>query len=270
VRRIEGKVCIVTGAGSSGPGIGNGKATAILFARHGAKVLLVDRQASAAEETLALITGEGGLAEVVQADVSVAADAQRVADTAHARFGRIDVLHNNVGISGGYGGVLDISEETWDRVFAVNLKSMFLLCKHVLPHMVRQGNGSVINVSSIAAHAESGITMLPYSVSKAAVARFSVAVACEFARKGIRCNTIYPGLIDTPMVRDHAASNVYGTADMAEIGKRRDQRSPTGRQGSPWDIAHAALYLASDESAYVNGIDLEVDGGMSRFMGSAN
>lgn len=266
--KLGGKVCIVTGAGSSGPGVGNGKATALLFAREGAKVVLVDRNAEAARETHAMISAEGGISEVLEADVSKMADIQRVAQLAVDLFGGIDVLHNNVGVSS-YGGILELAEDDWDRIFAINLKSMFLMCKCTLPHMLARGGGSIINVSSIAALGEVGIPMLAYSVSKAAVHRFTRAVALEFARRGIRCNTILPGLIDTPMVNDHASANVYGTADRQEISRRRDLRSPTGRQGSAWDIANAALYLACDDSRYVNGVDIPVDGGLSCAIGGA-
>lgn len=255
-KHLEGKVAIVTGAGAIGPGIGNGKATAIVFAREGAKVMAVDFKLEAAEETRRLIEKEGGTGITFRADVAKASDCQKMVGKCLQTFGRIDILHNNVGI-GGYGGPVETSEEEWDRIMEINLKSMFLTCKYVLPHMEKQGSGVIINISSINALAVT-VPAVAYSTSKAGVIAFTREVAFQYAPKGIRVNAILPGLIKTPMVA-HYGKDAYG-GDIEEMWKRRDAMSPTGKQGEPWDIAHAALFLASDEAKYITGTTLIVDG----------
>jgi NAD(P)-dependent dehydrogenase (short-subunit alcohol dehydrogenase family) len=261
-KRLEGKVAIVAGAGAIGPGIGNGKATAIVFAREGANVMLVDNNLAAAEETKHLIDQEGGNCITFQTDVSQSLACKNMAETCIERYGRIDILHNNVGI-GGYGDPVETSEEEWDRVMTINLKSMFLTCKYVLPYMVKQRYGSIINISSINA-----ITItapaVAYSTSKAGVIAFTREVAYKYADKGIRVNAILPGLIKTPLV---AASGrkAYGD-DIEKMWEKRDAMSPTGKQGEPWDIAQAALFLASDDAKYITGTYLIVDGGITGTM----
>jgi len=254
--RLKGKVAIVTGAGSIGPGIGNGKATAIVFAREGARVMAVDHNAEAAEETKRLIDEEGGICATFQADVTRASDCKSMVEACIETFGRVDILHNNVGI-GGYGGPVETSEEEWDRIMDVNLKSMFLTCKYVLPYMEKQGSGSIINISSINAISITA-PAVAYSTSKAGVIAFTREVAFQYAAKGIRVNAILPGLIKTPMVA-HYGKDAYG-GDLGEMWRRRDAMSPTGKQGEAWDIAHAALFLASDEAKYITGTTLIVDG----------
>ncbi len=283
VGRLAGKVALVTGAGSSGPGWGNGKATAVLFAREGAKVFLVDVNPEAVAETKAIIEGEGGIARAWRADVSQAEEVASLVAACVETFGRIDVLHNNVGISA-LGGPVETDEAEWDRVFQVNLKSVFLTCKYVLPIMAAQGSGSIVNISSIASIRWGGVAYLAYSASKAALNQLTKCVGLEYARKGIRCNCILPGLMDTPMPRvqlmeafagkgsrrsEASADAVSGTSGSARGGveemlRVRDAISPTGKQGEPWDVAYAALFLASDESKYVNATELVVDGGLSQ------
>ena len=255
-KRLEGKVAIVTGAGSSGPGIGNGKATAILFAREGAKVMLVDYKLEAVEETRRLISEEGGECITFKADVIKSDDCNNMVEKCIQIFGRIDILHNNVGI-GGYGGPVETSEEDWDRIMTVNLKSMFLTCKYVLPHMEKQRYGSIINISSINAITTTAPSVA-YSTSKAGVIAFTREVAYKYANKGIRVNAILPGLIKTPMV-EVFGKDAYG-GDVERMWQKRDAMSPTGYQGEPWDIAKAALFLASDDSKYMTGTHLIVDG----------
>lgn len=199
LRRLEGKVAIVTGAGSSGPGIGNGKAISILFARHGARVLLVDNNPVAVAETKEIIEKEGGNAEECVADVTSSADVRRVVDTALSHRGGIDVLVNNVGIVE-MGSVVEASEESWDRVMAVNLRSAFLTMKYAVPHMIKSGGGSIVNISSVAG-IRVGVPHCSYSASKAALNQLTKSVAIDFARQGIRANAILPGFIDTPMPR---------------------------------------------------------------------
>jgi len=254
--RIKRKVAIVTGAGSIGPGTGNGKATAILFAREGARVMAVDLNLEAVEETKHLIDEEGGDCVVFKADVSKSSDCKGMVEKCIQTFSRVDILHNNVGI-GGYGGPVETSEEDWDRMMNVNLKSMFLTCKYVLPYMEKQGSGSVINISSINAISIT-VPAVAYSASKAGVIALTREVAFQYATKGIRVNAILPGLIKTPMVAAYG-KDAYG-GDIDEMWRRRDAMSPTGKQGEPWDIAHAALFLASDEAKYITGTTLVVDG----------
>jgi len=259
--RLKGKVAMVTGAGSIGPGWGNGKAVAALFAREGAKVLAIDINPEAVAETKSIIDSEGGtcvvhVADVTQADEVAAATAACV-DT----FGRIDVLHNNVGIVVD-GGPVETSQENWERGTAVNMTSVFLTCKHVLPHMEKQGGGSIINVSSIAATRWLGVPYATYAATKAAMLGFSQNMAMQYAGKKIRCNCILPGIIDTPLLRNMLA-DVYPADEIPERIKYRDSQIPMGEMGDAWDVAYAALYLASDEAKYVTGAQLVVDGGMS-------
>jgi NAD(P)-dependent dehydrogenase (short-subunit alcohol dehydrogenase family) len=261
--RLAGKVALVTGAGSSGPGWGNGKATAVLFAREGAKVFLVDVNAEAAAETKAIIEGEGGSAAAWRADVSQAGEVAALVARCVELHGRIDVLHNNVGISA-LGGAVETDEASWDRVFQVNLKSVFLTCKHVLPIMVAQGGGSIVNISSVASIRWGGVAYLAYSASKAALNQLTKCVGLEYAARGIRCNCILPGLMDTPMPRLQLMEAFAGTGGVEEMLRVRDAMSPTGKQGEPWDVAYAALFLASDESKYVNATELVVDGGLTQ------
>jgi len=257
--RLKNKIAIVTGAGSIGPGIGNGKATAILFAREGARVMAVDLHLEAAKETKKLINDEGGECEAFEADVSKASDCKNLAEKCYQRFGRIDILDNNVGI-GAFGGPVELSEEDWDKVLTVNLKSMFLTCKYVLPYMEKQGSGSIVNISSINAISVTGPSVA-YSSSKAGVIAFTREVAFQYAPRGIRANVILPGLMKTPMVA-YYGKDVYGD-NLDEMWRARDSMSPTGKQGEPWDIAHAALFLASDDAKYITGTTLIVDGGVT-------
>jgi NAD(P)-dependent dehydrogenase (short-subunit alcohol dehydrogenase family) len=259
--RLEGKVAIVTGAGSSGPGWGNGKATAVLFAREGAKVYAVDINLEAALETQNIILNEGGECKVSRVDVSDAQEVQRMVADCLKHYGRIDILHNNVGLVN-VGGVLDTSEETWDKVMAVNLKSMFLTIKNVIPHMLAQGSGVIINISSIAAIRYTGVNYITYYASKAGVLGLTMSVAMEYAGRGIRCNAILPGLMNTPMIVE-PLKGVYGDGDIQKMIEVRNRQCPMGRMGDAWDVAHAALFLASDEAKYITGASLVVDGGIT-------
>ena len=258
--RLEDKVALVTGAGSIGPGWGNGKAAAVLFAREGAKVLAADLRLAAALETKRIIEGEGGVCEAVACDVSKAKEVAAMVEACMKAFGRIDVLHNNVGIVE-VGGPVETSEESWDRVNDVNLKSMFLTCKHSLPHMERQGKGAIVNIASISGIRWTGVPYVSYSATKAAVIHFTRVVALQYARAGIRANSILPGLMNTPMV--HASLvGAYG-ANAEEMVRKRDAQCPMGRMGDAWDVAHAALFLASDEAKYITGTELIVNGGLT-------
>jgi NAD(P)-dependent dehydrogenase (short-subunit alcohol dehydrogenase family) len=259
--RLEGKTAVIVGAGQTpGETIGNGRATSILFAREGAKVFLVDRDLAAAEATAAIIRAEGFEALCHQADISKEADCIAMAAAAKAQLGRIDILHNNVGVGGNDGGPARVSEEGWDRIMDINAKGMMFSCKHVLPVMKEQGGGAIVNISSIAAVARTHMTA--YKASKAAVNSLTEVIAQSQARYGIRCNGIMPGLMDTPMAIEGRAARE--SLSREEIRTQRQDMVPLqGRTGTGWDVAHAALFLASDDAGYITGVTLPVDGGLS-------
>jgi NAD(P)-dependent dehydrogenase (short-subunit alcohol dehydrogenase family) len=259
--RLKNKVAIVTGAGSGGPGWGNGKATAVLFAREGAKVFASDINLAAVEETKSIIDREGGICSIMKVDVSKTEEVKAMVDQCLKTYGRVDILHNNVGIVT-VGGPVEISEETWDRVMAVNLKSMFLTCKYVLPHMEKQGGGVITNISSIAGIRYTGVPYVTYSTTKAGILGFTQSVALQYATKNIRANSILPGLMNTPMIVE-PLKGVYGGGDVQRMIEVRNQQCPTKKMGEAWDVAHAALFLASDEAKYITGAQMVVDGGIT-------
>jgi NAD(P)-dependent dehydrogenase (short-subunit alcohol dehydrogenase family) len=261
--RLKDKVALVVGAGSVGPGWGNGKATAVAFAREGAKVFCVDVNPKAAEETADIIAKEGGVAQTFRADVTQRDDIAAMVEACRKAYGRIDVLDYNVGIAE-VGGAVELSEELWDRSFNVNLKGAFLTFKHVLPVMEAQGGGSIITISSVAAIRYTGVPYVSYNATKAALSHLTRTTAAQYAPKMIRCNTILPGLMETPMVANTAGLvNSYAGGDIEEMWRVRAKQVPMGIGGSGWDIAWAAVFLASDESRYITGIDLVVDGGLT-------
>ena len=259
--RLNEKVALVSGAGSSGPGWGNGKAAAVLFAREGAKVLAADINLDAAIETKRIIEAEGGICEEVAGNVALADDVAGIVGACIAAFGRVDVLHNNVGIVE-VGGPVETTEESWDRVNDVNLKSMFLTCKHVLPHMERQGKGAIVNIASVSGIRWLGVPYISYAATKAAIVQFTRVIALQYARKGIRANSILPGMMNTPMVHAPGVIAAYG-GSAEEMVRRRDEQCPMGRMGDAWDVAYAALFLASDDAKYITGTELVVDGGLT-------
>ncbi len=263
--RLKGKVAIVVGAGQTpGETIGNGRATSIVYAREGARVLLVDRNLESAEETREMIAKEGGEAIALQADATREEDCRKLAQACVGRFGRIDILHNNVGIGEGDAGILQLEEEVWDRILQVNMKSVFLPCRHVLPVMRAQGSGCIINISSIAAVCSVGL--FAYKTSKAGVNAMTHQLALANARYGIRVNAIMPGLMDTPMAIE-GISRARGIPK-EQLRAERDAQVPLGaKMGTAWDVAHAALFLASDEARFVTGVVLPVDGGQSARIG---
>jgi len=248
--RLAGKIAIVTGAGSRGPGVGNGKATAILMAREGARVLCVDAQKDRAEETVALIHAERGEALAFTADVTRKADCDAMVAEADSRWGGLDVLHNNVGIESRQ-LLMDTTEEEWDRVMAVDLKSMLLATQAAVPALERRGGGAITCVSSVAALRGAGRTA--YAAAKAGVLGFVVSVAIQLAPKAIRVNAIAPGTVWTPMVEDLGS----------EMRERRRRAIPLGVEGTAWDVGWAAVYLASAEARWVTGHTLVVDGGLT-------
>jgi NAD(P)-dependent dehydrogenase (short-subunit alcohol dehydrogenase family) len=259
-RRLEGKVALITGAGSVGPGWGNGRAAAVLFAREGAKIVAADLDRVAAAETARLIEQEQGQVEVLEADVTDLASVSAMADAALKRFGRIDVLLNNVGGSVP-GGPEEMSVEDFKGQLDVNLTSVFITTKVVLPHMVKQKSGAVVNVGSIGGLRHLGHDHVGYSAGKSALVQFTRQLAVRYARDGIRCNTVIPGMIDTPLL-EHRVSRHKGRGDLATLHEQARQRVPLGKRGEAWDVAYAALFLACDESKYVTGTEILVDGGL--------
>ena len=259
--RLEGKIAMVMGAGSIAEGWSNGKAAAVLFAREGAKVYCVDVNEASARDTAGVIESEGGTAAAGRANVVQSSEVKAVVDDCLAKFGRIDVLHNNVGIVVP-GGVVELAEEDWDRAFDVNLKGCYLTMKHVIPHMVAQGGGSIVNVSSIASLRYLNANYVAYYTTKAAVNHMTRVTACEYASRQVRINTVLPGQMDTPMAKKNAREWRGVREDQLEQAWRdRAAGIPMGWMGNAWDIARAALFFASDESRFVTGAELVVDGG---------
>lgn len=259
--RLDGKVAIVVGAGQTpGDTIGNGRATAILFAREGAKVLAVDRNLESAAETAAMIQDDGGECRAARADVTKGDECRAFVEACAVEFGRVDVLLNNVGIGTGDGGLSQLTEETWDRIYDVNLKSVFFACKHAVPVMRGQGTGVIINVSSIASICST--PLLAYKTSKAALNALTEGLAMANAKYGVRVNAILPGLMNTPMAIESISKTRQ--IDKAVLTTARDAMVPLGgKMGTAWDVAHAALFLASDEAKFITGVLLPVDGGQS-------
>lgn len=257
--RLKGKRIILVGAGSTLNGLGNGKAAAVLYARHGARVMLVDRELEAAENTRSMIDAEGGESFAWQADVTRAEACRGVVEECVRRFGGVDVLHNNVGITRP-GGVVEMDEETWDMIMAVNVKSMFLMCKYAIPAMESGGGGAIVNIASIAAVRSLPAIATAYCASKAAVIAMTREIAYQYAARGIRANAVLPGLMETPMVTAQLV-NAYGGA-VEQMHQKRAAMAPMQKQGTGWDTAQACLYLVSDEAAYVTGTTVTVDGGL--------
>ena len=259
--RLAGKVTIVVGAGQTpGETIGNGRATAISFAREGALVLAVDRDAASARETVEMIIAEGGTAVAHTADITDRASCAAIPEAAVTAFGRLDVVHNNVGIGGGDGPASSVDEDTWDHIFEVNLKAMWRTCKAVLPQLRAGGGGAIINVSSIASICPTNTAA--YQISKAGVNSLTTHLAMGQSRHGIRVNAILPGLMDTPMAIEGISAARGITRE--QLREQRNRSVPLGHQmGTAWDVANAAVFLASDEARFITGVLLPVDGGQS-------
>jgi len=259
--KLKGKVALVTGVGSAGSGWGNGKAAAVLFAREGASIFGCDLRLEAAEETKDIIVSEGGQCAISQVDVSRSDQVATLIQQCQEKFGTVDILVNNVGIVE-VGGPIELSEESWDRIMAVNVKSVFLTCKYCLPIMEKNGQGVIVNVSSIAALRFTGYPSCAYNASKGAVNQLTQNIAIQYAAKGIRANCVLPGLMNTPMIQE-PLKKTYAEGDIKKMIDIRDQQCPTGKMGDGWDVAHASLFLASDEAKYINGANLVVDGGIT-------
>ena len=254
--RVEGKTAIVTGAGSTpGPGIGTGKASAVLLAREGARVLLVDLHPERAEETRDIIAKEGGTAEVFAADVTVAAQCEAMVQAAVGAFGGVDILVNNIGLAA-LGTVVDTTEEAWDRALDINLRTAFLASKYAVPVMAEQGGGSIVNISSISALRGDGT--LAYSAAKGALIAMTVDMAYSHGRQGIRVNAIAPGHITTPMVMSVSAPGPRA----AFMNSMRSEAGLLGTPGDGWDVGYAVTFLASDEARWITGVVLPVESGV--------
>lgn len=264
MNRLENKTCVVIGGGSVGGEITNGLAAAITYAREGADVVIVDLTDEAVTDALVRVRLECADQELTPQLLGVVGDATDDASMRDAiaqtieRFGKIDVLHNNVGIAR-MGGPIEQSLEEWQQVLNVNLTSMFITCKHVLPHMLERRSGSIVNIGSVGGMRYIGYNYPSYSATKGAVAQFTQNLAIEYAGMGIRANTVAPGYIDSPMIY-RQISEAYDTVE--EMVAARDALSPTGKMGDSFDVANAALFLASDEARYINGVCLPVDGGL--------
>jgi NAD(P)-dependent dehydrogenase (short-subunit alcohol dehydrogenase family) len=257
--RVQDKVVIVAGAGSIAEGWSNGKASAVLLAREGAKVFAVDRNLDAANETRDIIVGEGRECTAYRCDVSIAAEVEAMVAACIAAYERIDILFNNVGMQV-VGRPLEVSEADWDRLMAVNVKRMYLTCRAVIPHMLKEGGGSIINNSS-AAGIRFTYSNVAYAASKGAVKQLPQNIGVQYAAKGIRCNAVMPGYIATLRIADRLKRS--NPDDYEEKIKQRQMAVPTGTLGSAWDVAYGMLYLGSDESNYVNATELVIDGGQT-------
>ena len=255
--RVAGKVALVFGGGSAGPGWGNGKAAAMVYAREGARVAVVDIRREAAEATRDQLYAEGFESEAYAADVTDSAAVAEVVRLVLARFGAIDILHNNVGITR-MGSVVEMDEATWQQVIDTNLTGVFITCKHVVPVMLTQGRGAIVNISSLASQQINSYPYMPYYAAKAGLNHFTRALAVQYAARGIRANAVLPGVIDTPLIHQQIAGQFASTEEML---RTRNAASPMGRMGQAWDVAYAALFLASDEARYITGVCMPVDGG---------
>jgi NAD(P)-dependent dehydrogenase (short-subunit alcohol dehydrogenase family) len=260
--RLDGRVAIVVGAGQTeGETMGNGRATAVTFGREGASLVLVDRDAASLAETAAMV---GADATQVVVDIATDSGPDEVVAAAVTAFGRVDILHNNVGIGAGDGPPHRLQDDVYDRIMDVNLRAMWRTCRAAVPELRRSGDGAIVNISSLAAIAAAG-TLTAYKISKAGVNALTQSLAVTNAKYGVRVNAIMPGFIDTPMAVDATARAVE--VDRSEVAARRAAMVPMGRQGTAWDVANAALFLASDEAAFITGVVLAVDGGQAARIG---
>lgn len=259
--RLEGKIAIVTGAGCVGPGWGNGRATCVRFAEEGARIFAVDLRADTMEETLERVRAVGGEIEPYLCDVTDSAAVEAMVAACIERFGTVDILVNNVGGSA-KGGATNLDETGWDRQMDFNLKSVYLTCRAVLPHMAEKGSGAIVNTSSTSGTRFTGSPQIAYASAKAAIIHFSKVTAVEFAPKGVRVNTVVPGQLHTPMVETRLAGQRTG-GNVDALLQSRVRRIPLGWMGDGRDTANAALFLCSEEARFVTGTEIVVDGGMS-------
>ena len=265
--RVAGKTALVTGAGSIGPGWGNGKAAAVLYAREGAKVLCVDNRLAAAEETRDIVEGEGGTAVAHEADVTDEGGIAAMVAACIDAFGRIDILHNNVGGSGPGAALMEVALDDWNDTLGRNVTGAFLAMKAAIPHMEAEGGGAIVNISSIAGLTHIGVPSTSYSAAKGALNELTKNIAIQYAARNIRANCVAPGLMKTPFIlreKDGVPNYIRkGYATPEEYHAARAAIIPMRRMGDAWDVAKAALFLASDDAAYITGQCLVVDGGVT-------
>jgi NAD(P)-dependent dehydrogenase (short-subunit alcohol dehydrogenase family) len=259
VRQLEDKTALVFGAGFRGDGWSNGKAAAVAYARAGARVACIDIDEEAAAETAAVIAAEGGTAMYVQGDVTKLSSIKFAFEVALARYGRIDILHNNVGVTH-MGGPVELDEATFNLSMELNFGSVYRTAKIVLPHMIERKSGVIINISSLAAIRWTGYPYFAYMAAKAAVNQATVAIAIQYGRDGIRANCVVPGVIDSPLIYRQIASQYDSVKQMIEA---RNRSVPLGHMGDAWDVANASVFLASDQAKFITGVCLPVDGGHS-------
>ncbi|MCD2115079.1 MULTISPECIES: SDR family NAD(P)-dependent oxidoreductase [Rhodococcus] len=263
MRELENKIALVVGAGTDGDGVGLGRATAIIFAREGAHVVCADVSVESAERTAEMIRAEGHRADSCHVDVTDEQQVKAVIDTVVQTHGRLDVLHNNVGIATA-GGVTDLAVDDWGKGLALNLTGAFFSMRHAIPHMVAAGGGSIVNISSAAAAGWSGVPYAAYYAGKAGLEHLSRTTAVEFASQGVRVNVVQPGLIKTPMVaRSAGVADAYADGDIEAMWSKRNAQTPMGHMGEAWDVAHASLFLASERAKYISGAVLPVDGALT-------
>jgi NAD(P)-dependent dehydrogenase (short-subunit alcohol dehydrogenase family) len=263
--KLAGKIAIVTGAGSSGPGLGTGKAISILFAREGAKVILVDKFAERAEETLETIRSEGGEATVVTADLTEIPECQRIVDETVRIYGGVDILINNAAMSSST-SLLDTTPELYSQMMAINLTAPFMLTKAAIPEMVKRGEGAVVFITSIASLRGTGGSKgaAAYAASKGGLQGLMTDIAAVYGKQGIRVNCLAPGMINTPM---RAATMAGSGLDVEKVNKMLIDRTSLGIEGTAWDIAKGALFLAGPDGHYITCVHLPVDGGVTQRMG---
>lgn len=258
---LTGRVIFVSGGGSAGPGWSIGRASCVTYARLGAKVCVVDKDLASAEETTRIILDEGGTAHTLVGNVAEEAEVKRLFSEARELLGPIDVLHHNVGV-GKVGGPMETSADDFDRIHKINVRSLLLAAQEVLPEMVARKTGNIIAISSVAGMRYLGYPHLSYSVTKAANTQFIRMIAQQYADKGIRANTVVPGLIDTPRIANTVAK-MFSENSLDEARAARDRQVPMGHSGNAWDIAHACAFLVSDAASYITGTELVVDGGLT-------
>jgi len=257
--RLNGRVALVTGGGSQTDGIGNGRAASVLLARRGAKVLVIDRSMAAAQDTVALIEREGGEALAFEADVSRETDCAAAVAQAVSAWGRVDLLVNNVGIGGPAGSALEVDLAAWEPAMAVNVTSMVMMARHAIPEMIRQGQGAIVNLASVAGLLGSQSSGLLYQTSKGAIVNMTRSMASQHAAQRIRVNCVAPGMVYTPMV--------YAQGMSSEMRESRRMRSLLQVEGSGWDVGEAVVFLLSDAARWITGVVLPVDAGTTATSG---
>lgn len=265
VPRMHNRTVFVAGGGSDPNGWANGAAAAVTYAAHGAAVFVVDRDLARAKATVSFITDAGGTAAAHAADVTDETSVEIAVAACLQRFGKLDTLHNNVGIVT-LGAVTDLPLADWQRALNVNMTGMFLTCKHALPALEAAGNAAIVNIGSVSGIRHTGVSMIAYASTKAAVGQFTRSVALEYAKRGVRANAVLPGLMNTPLVTN-SMQGTFGAADSESLIAARDALCPTGKMGTAWDVAYASLFLASHDAQYITGHELVVDGGLSAAAG---